>query len=141
MEKEKIQIDPLNVAFARAMELTTYVGLAIMVIFGVLYLFNLPAFVDMKQAVSNWHLPVTKFWEEVKGTKVHGYKWFLTNLSAMDCLSQLGICILALAPFVGLIGAFFKSSQKAYKIFFIIMIFEFLFAILKPIIMPGVGGH
>ncbi|WP_038057338.1 hypothetical protein [Thermodesulfobacterium hydrogeniphilum] len=143
MNKEnKVYVDPLNITFAKFMEITTYIGLIVMVIFGLLYLFGLPGFVNMKHAISHWNLPVSKFWEEVKGIRVYGYSWFLTNLTAMDCLSMVGICILALAPLAGLVSGIFKTKgQKAYTIFFIILTIEFLFAILKPIIMPGVGGH
>lgn len=139
---QKVHIDPLNLSFARAMELATYAGLVVMVIFGILYLVGLPGFVNMKLAVANWNLPVGEFWKEVQGIEIHGYSWFLTNLKGMDCLSMLGICLLALAPGLGLVAALVRSAgQKAYTIFFIILLIEFAFAILKPIIMPGVGGH
>ncbi|MCD6490288.1 MAG: hypothetical protein J7K20_06160 [Thermodesulfobacterium sp.] len=141
-KKNKVYVDPLNITFAKFMEITTYIGLIIMIIFGLLYLFGLPGFVNMKHAISHWNLPVNKFWEEVKGIRVYGYSWFLTNLTAMDCLSMVGICILALAPLAGLVSGVFKTKgQKLYTIFFIILTIEFLFAILKPIILPSVGGH
>ncbi len=139
---QEVRIDPLNLSFARVMELATYAGLAIMVIFGILYLVGISGFVDMKQAVANWNLPVTEFWKEVKGVEIHGYSWFLSHLTKMDSLSMLGICLLSLAPLLGLVAALLRAGgQKAYVIFFLIMIVEFVFAILKPIIMPGVGGH
>jgi len=142
MDKNKVYVDPLNIVFAKAMEITTYIGLIIMVVFGLLYLFNLHSFVNMKVAVNNWHLPVSTFWKEVKGVEIHGYHWFISNLPAMDCISEIGICILALAPLAGLVSGLFKTKeQKIYTILFLILIIEFLFAILKPIILPGVGGH
>ena len=141
MNKE-VKVDPMNTAFARVMELVTYLGLVVMVIFGLLYLFGLPGFADMKQVIANWHLSVSELWKELKGREIHGYSWFFSNLTKMDSLSMLGICILALAPFAAMIAALFRTGkQKAYTIFFIILILEFAFAILKPIIMPGVGGH
>jgi len=141
MEKQ-VYVDPLNISFARAMEITTYIGLAVMVIFGLLYLFGLSGFVDMEQAIANWNLPTSEFWKEVKGIEIHGYAWFLSNLKGMDCLSMLGICMLALAPFSALVASLARAGgQKAYIIFFLIMIAEFVFAVMKPIILPGVGGH
>ncbi len=142
MAKQEVYIDPMNTAFARAMELSTYAGLAVMIVFGILYLLGFSGFVDMKQAIANWHLPVSEFWKEVKGIEIHGYSWFLSHLTSMDALSMVGVCILSLAPLLGLVAALFRSGgQKAFTIFYIILIIEFAFAILKPIILPGVGGH
>ena len=140
--KEDKNYDPLNIRFAKTMEITTYIGLIIMIVCGLLYLFGLPGFVEMKQAIVNWHLPVSEFWKKTKEMEVHGYSWFFINLKKMDCLSMVGICFLALAPFVSLIAILPKTiNQKLYFVFIIIMIIEFIFAIFKPIIMPTVGGH
>ena len=140
--KQAQTYDSLNMGFAKAMEISTYAGLLVMLAFGLLYLFGLPGFVEMKQAVANWNLPVSEFWKKIKGIEISGYSWFLLNLKKMDCLSMLGICFLALAPLISLITVLFKiKGQKLYFIFFIILTIEFIFAILKPIIMPGVGGH
>ncbi len=145
MEKknDQVYVDPINLIFAKAMEIVTWIGLVFMIIFGVLYLAGLPSFVNMKVAIANWHLPVGHFWEEVKSVHIHGYHWFLGNIHLMDCLSMVGICILALAPFASLVAALSKvgGQHKAFVFLFLILIVEFVFAILKPIIMPGVGGH
>ncbi len=141
-KKDQIYVDPINLIFARVMEVVTYIGIAVMILFGILYLAGLKAFVNMKEAISHWNLPVGKFWEEVAKIHISGYSWFLTNLSSMDCLSMIGICILSLAPLAALVAAITKVGKyKAFAFLFLILIVEFVFAILKPIIMPGVGGH
>ncbi len=141
-KKDQVYVDPTNLIFARVMEVMTYIGIAVMIIFGLLYLFGLKAFVNMKSAVSHWHLPVGKFWEEVSGIHISGYSWFLTNLSSMDCLSMIGICILASAPLGAIVAAITKVGKyRVFVFLFLILIIEYVFAILKPIIMPGVGGH
>ena len=142
-DKNKIHVDPANLVFAKAMEVVTYIGIAVMIIFGLLYLAGLSSFVDIKSAIAHWHLPVGQFWHEVVGIHISGYDWFLRNLTAMDCLSMLGICILALAPFVAIVAAWPKvgATHKVLVLLFLILIIEYLFAIFKPIILPGVGGH
>ncbi|RMF99866.1 MAG: hypothetical protein D6726_12280 [Nitrospirae bacterium] len=138
MSENKIHVEPINISFAKSMEVVTWIGIAGMLIFGVLYLTGISSFVDMKVAISNWHEPVTEFWQATKGIEVAGYGWFLSNLGAMDCLSMIGIAVLAISPLAAMIVALGKSD-KAYKIFFLILILEFLFAIVKPLIMAGGG--
>ncbi len=142
-EKNQVHVDPANLVFAKAMEIVTYVGIAVMIVFGLLYLFGLSSFVDMKAAIAHWHLPVGKFWHEVAGIHISGYDWFLKNLTKMDCLSMLGICLLALAPLAGILAAWPKvgATHKVLVLLFLILVIEYLFAIFKPIILPGVGGH
>ncbi|NPA49812.1 MAG: hypothetical protein GXO20_07495 [Thermodesulfobacteria bacterium] len=142
-EKNQIHVDPANLIFAKVMEIVTYIGIAVMIIFGLLYLVGISSFVDIKAAIAHWHLPVVQFWQEVVGIHISGYDWFLKNLTAMDCLSMLGICILALAPFAAIIAAWPKvgATHKVLVLLFFILVVEYLFAILKPIILPGVGGH
>ena len=142
-EKDQVYVDPANLVFAKAMEVVTYIGIAVMIIFGLLYLVGLSSFVDIKTAIAHWHLPVKEFWEEVAGIHIQGYSWFLKNLSKMDCLSMLGVCLLSLAPLASLVAAWPKAGAQHKVMFFLylILIVEFVFAILKPIILPGVGGH
>ena len=80
-EKNQVHVDPANLVFAKAMEIVTYIGIAVMIVFGLLYLFGLSSFVDMKAAIAHWHLPVGKFWHEVAGIHISGYDWFLKNLT------------------------------------------------------------
>ncbi len=143
-DRNQVQVDPANLVFAKAMEVVTYIGIAVMIVFGLLYLFGFfSAFVDMKSAIAHWHLPVNKFWHEVVGIHISGYSWFLKNLTAMDCLSMLGICILALAPLAAVIAAWPKvgATHKVLVLLFLILVLEYLFAIFKPIILPGLGGE
>ena len=96
----------------------------------------------MKVAISHWHLSAHDFWKTVKGTQIQGYAWFLSHITKMDCIAVTGMCIMALAPFAGLIASLIRSKgDKLFTLFFIILILEFAFAILKPIIMPNIGGH
>ena len=142
-DKNQVYVDPANLIFARTMEIVTYIGIAVMIIFGLLYLFGLPAYVEMKDAIAHWHHPVGTFWHNVVGIHISGYNWFLKNLTCMDCLSMIGICILALAPFVAILAAWPKvgATHRVLTLLFLILVVEYLFAILKPIILPGVGGH
>jgi len=134
MRKEEVHIDPMNKTFAKVMEVFTLIGLIVMVIFGLLYLFNLSSYVDTQSAIAHWGHSASKFWEETKGVRISGYNWFLTNLNRMDCLSMLGIVILALTPFLSIVFAI-PRSKGAYRGLLFILTLEFIFAILRPLIM------
>ena len=134
--ENKVQIDPVNEAFAKATEIFTYLGIAVMIVFGLLYLVGLPGFVDMRQAVAHWQLSVDEFWRQIKGTPLYGYSWFLSHLNKMDCLSMIGIAILSFVPVFGFLAAIPKSRSKAYTIFFLILVAGFVFAVIQPIVMP-----
>ena len=137
---QEVKIDPINITFAKTMEKVTWVGIIVMLVFGVLYLAGISSFVDPQTAISHWGQPTGTFWQDVKGIEVHGYGWFFTNLSFMDCVSMLGICILAIAPLVAVISSIPKAAkEKTFVIFFIILSLEFLFAVVRPLIMAGGG--
>jgi len=135
----EVKVDPMNVVFARIMEVITYVGLAVMIIAGIAYMVGVSPFVDPSKAIANWDKPAVKFWEETKGMSIHGYSWFLGNLSYTDCISVLGIAILSLAPLFSLIGSITKADSK-YKVLLAIVIVEFLISIVRPLVMQ-VSGH
>lgn len=137
MPEKEVYVDPMNTIFAKVMEIFTWVGLIVMVVFGLLYLFGLNSYVSMPSAISHWGEPASKFWEEVKGVRISGYS-FLTYLNTMDCLSMIGISILALAPLLSIIGALFRS-KKIYTVLLLILTAEFIFAVIRPLIMAGGG--
>ena len=135
---EAPQAEPMNLIFAKVMEILTYAGMIVMVIFGAAYIFGMKPFINPSTVVSNWHLEADKFWEAIKGQPIRGY-FFFKHLSFTDCLSLIGISMLAIAPLVSMVFSFFKA-EKIYKIFFLIVICIFVFAILKPILLPHLGG-
>jgi len=137
MSNKEVYIDPINTTFARVMEICTWIGLIVMLVFGVLYLFELNSYVSMSSVVSHWGLPASKFWEETKGVHINGYL-FLHHLNTMDCLSLIGISLLALAPFFSLIGTLFRA-KGIYFILILILLCEYIFAIIRPLIMAGGG--
>lgn len=139
VEEEEL-VSPVNTSFARALEVVTWLGLGAMVLFGVLYLFGISSFVGARESVAHWSRPASDFWHDVKGISPDGYGWFLTNLGAMDSLSLVGISILALAPLAAIFSAISKSTQKVFVVLFFVLSLEFIFAIVRPLIMAG-GGH
>jgi len=139
MEKRDVVVDPMNTSFARIMEIFTLIGILVMLIFGVLYIVGLNSYVNTYETITHWGLPANQFWEEIKGIHLKGYI-FLKHLNAMDSLSMLGIAILALAPLFSIIGSFLKTDKKIYKALLTVLILEFAFAVVRPLIMAG-GGH
>ncbi len=135
-ELREVPIEPMNYVFGRIMEILTIVGLIAMFIPGIIYVITGKGFLSREIVVKYWGLKASAFWQKVMGIKVFGYSWFLNHLGTMDCLSILGVCILAVTPLICLIGAEIKADSK-YKILIGILIIEFLFAIARPILM----GH
>lgn len=132
MKGEEVKVKPMNTLFAKAMEIMTIMGLIIMVIPGIIYSAGISQFVDINSAIQQWDKPASRFWDVTAGIKISGYSWFMNNFTSMDCLSIVGIAILALTPLVSLlIGA--SKAERSYKIIFGVLIIEFVFAIIKPL--------
>lgn len=132
------QVDPMGVAFAKAMEIFTYIGLAAMLIPGVIYLFGVRPFTDVHKVAAHWGEPATEFWKSVNDMTIHGYSWFLSHLAYMDMLCIAGVAILALVPLVSIFAAMLKAKGP-YKPLLLLLLAEFAFAIVKPLIMAGGG--
>jgi|Deesub1362A_J573_1020465.scaffolds.fasta_scaffold00378_4 hypothetical protein len=135
----EIEVDPMNITFAKVMEIFTIIGLIAMIIPAIGYFAGVSQFVDLQDAVKHWDKPAGKFWEETKQIEISGYAWFLDNLNYMDCLSILGIVVLALAPLLSLIATIPKS-KGVYVLLLTILVVEFIIAILRPLFMQ-VTGH
>ncbi len=134
-----VKVDPMNTTFAKVMEVMTYLGLILMVAPGVAYIVSGTGFVNTADAIKHWDKPAKDFWETTRGITISGYSWFLNNLSYMDCLSIVGIVILALAPLVAIVAAIAKADSK-YKVLLAILVIEFIIAIVRPLFMH-VTGH
>lgn len=137
--KEEVVVEPMNVTFARTMEIFTYIGLVLMIAPGIIYLVSGAGFVGVESAVEHWNEPSSTFWKETKGIEIHGYSWFLNNLSYMDCLSIVGIVLLAVTPLASIIAALPKADSR-YKVILGVLVLEFIFAIVRPLLMH-VTGH
>ncbi len=135
-ELKEVLVEPMNYIFGRIMEILTIIGLIAMFVPGIIYIITGKGYLSRDVVVKYWDLKASAFWEKVMGVKVFGYSWFLNHLSATDCLSIIGVCILAITPLISLFGAEIKADKK-YKILIGILILEFLFAIFRPILM----GH
>jgi hypothetical protein len=134
----EVKVDPMNIVFARIMEVITYVGLAVMIATGVAYMGGVSPFVEPSKAISNWDKPAVVFWEETKGITIHGYSWFLNNLSFMDCISVLGVAIMSLAPLFSIIGCITRADSK-YKLLLAVVVVEFVVSIVRPLVMHVTG--
>ncbi len=132
------QVDPMGVAFAKAMEIFTYIGLAAMLIPGVIYLFGVRPFSDVHAVAAHWGEPSSQFWEHVNNMTVHGYSWFLSHLGYMDMLCIGGVAVLALVPLISIFAALLKA-KGVYRPLLFLLLLEFAFAIVKPLILGGVG--
>ncbi|MEF3169240.1 MAG: hypothetical protein K6360_07955 [Deltaproteobacteria bacterium] len=132
------KVDPMGVAFAKAMEIFTYIGLAVMLIPGVIYLFDVRPFIDVHKVAAHWGEPSSQFWEHVNNMTIHGYSWFLSNLGYMDMLCIGGVAILSLVPLVSIFAALMKA-KGTYRGLLFLLLLEFVFAIVKPLILGGAG--
>jgi len=136
---KEVKVDPMNTSFAKTMEILTYLGLVLMIVPGVAYLVMGVGYVSTEDVVKNWGKSTKEFWKSTKGIEIHGYSWFLNNLSYFDCLSVIGIVILAVAPLASVVASTVRADAK-YKILLLIVIVEFVVAIVRPLFMY-VAGH
>ena len=136
---KEVEVDPMNTTFARVMEIFTAIGLIAMILPAIGYFAGISQFVGLEEAVTHWDDPASKFWEETKQIEISGYSWFLSNLGHMDCLSILGIVVLAITPLVSLLASIPKS-RGIYTILLVILVIEFIIAIVRPLFMH-VTGH
>ncbi len=134
-----VEVDPMNTTFAKTMEILTYIGLVVMIVPGIIYIVTGIGYVNTADAVENWGKSASEFWKATKGIEVHGYSWFLNNLTYFDCLSIIGIVILAITPLVSMIASITKADSK-YKVILLIVVIEFIVAIVRPLFMH-VTGH
>jgi len=137
-EKKTIDVDPMAIGFAVAMEKLTYIGLAVMLLSGILYLFGVNAFLDPKVVAAHWGEPATEFWAGTSNMSIDGYSWFLSHLGNMDMLCIGGVALLGLVPLFSILLALFRA-QGVYRILMLVLLCEFAFAIVKPLIMAGGG--
>lgn len=138
MSEQEIKPEPMNVIFARTMEILTLGALLLMAIPGMAYVFGTKGFVGVASAYHNWSQPLSQFWEATKGINISGYGWFLKDFRDLDCLSLDGILVLALIPLVCVIVSILKTDIK-YRFIFGIISIEFVFAIIRPLL--GAVGH
>jgi hypothetical protein len=138
MDRREIKLDPMNAVFVRTMEILTWIGLALMAMPGIAYIFGVTGFVGVNLAFQNWCEPVSLFWETIKGAKMSGYAWFIDDPSDVDCLSLIGVLVLALVPLASIVMTAIKADRK-YRIILGIVAIEFIVGILRPIIMGGIS--
>ena len=133
----KIELEPMYHVFASTMRAISWLGLGIMVLFGLLYLFRvLPASVPAARCLAHWEAPVDQFWTEVRGMPVDGYDWFLGSMSATDGLTVFGVAVLALCPAVSVLIAMFRAPW-VYVWIMLVLLAEFAFAVARPVLMGG----
>jgi len=133
MSEKEIRIDPVSLVFAKVMKIGTWVGLTIMVVCGLLYLVGISPYLDTSSMAKHWGEPAAEFWKNMKGTEVNDYSWFLSHLNSMDSLSMVGISFLALTPLISVV-LIIPRAKKIYAILLSILVAEFIFCILRPLI-------
>ncbi|MBE0479140.1 hypothetical protein IBX65_08520 [Candidatus Aerophobetes bacterium] len=132
-KREKESVDAMSIIFSRAIKIGTWIGLAVMILFGLLYLVGINSYLDISCVANHWEKPATLFWQEVKGVQINDYSWFLLNLSFMDSLSMIGIFLLALTPLISVL-LMIPKAQGIYKVFLSILTAELAFCIIIPIL-------
>jgi len=133
MSTKELQVDPMNKVFAKVMKICTWAGLIVMIVFGLLYIIGINPYINVSAVAEYWGEPAASFWRKVKDVEINGY-WFLSHPGFMDSLSMIGVCLLALAPLFSTV-AIIPTSKKIYRIFLSILAAEFIFSIIRPIIL------
>jgi hypothetical protein len=133
-----ITIDPVNRIFGDVMRTVCNIGLLVIIVAAALYFVGINPGDNPNLEVLKWNEPATIFWKDVKGIEVNGYSWFLTDSTDPENAVILGTTILALTPLIGFVFAIPRTHGALRLLLFVITI-EFIYAILRPLIM-NVGG-
>lgn len=133
-----VLIDKTSLRFVKAMEILTNIGLAVTIISGLVYFAGWSRCADPQAVVSNWHLPASQFWSETQQIEANGYSWFLSDLKCAANVSVLGMAILLLAPLVSILTVL-PISKGAYVAFYLVLIIEFILAMIMPLLTRGAG--
>ena len=115
MEERQVRIGSENALFAKTMEITTLIGLILLVGAGIFYFTGLHDMVGVQTAIQNWDKAAPEFWEATTGNRVGGYSWFADHLSFVDGVTVLGVAFLAFVPLVSSFASLFKAN-RAYRV-------------------------
>ncbi len=134
----KVTVEKADELFAKTMEITLFVGLAIIVIGFVLYLVHVtPPYVSLKTIIKHWSESAAKFWKDVKGFTPSNYNWIFFNLYCGDMISLFGVMILSIgliAALLAVLGVYAKQKDKVMVIIVIIVLALTFFAAFQPYI-------
>ena len=133
MSKHKMHDASINMTFARTMRILTWIGLIVLFVFGIFYLFGVNVKYGPSLIMQNWDKPASQFWLEVKGQEARGYAWFLSFVPSMDSLAMTGIMLLLLTPLITLMFAVWHLKGM-YLVLVLILIVEFLFSVFRPLL-------
>jgi hypothetical protein len=132
---QQVEIEPMARVFSGTMQLMTWIGLTILVVFGLLYITGLmPGNVELEDCINYWGKPTSDFWQATAGRKANGYKWFLMHLNTGDSWSLVGVALLAFSPVVSLLLASFKAP-RIFKLILFVLCLELIFAVIRPFII------
>lgn len=131
MADRKREEDAMIRRYASVLRVCMWIGLLIVLVFGVLYLMNINPANDVDLVLEHWDRPSQTFWQALRGGYADGYSWFLDSLPAMDSLSIMGILLLATAPLIALIFIIFRM-RGIYLLLITILIAGYLFSIFRP---------
>jgi len=132
-------VDPLNQTFARVMEIVTWLGLALMLLFGALYILGVNPAVPGATCAAHWHRSADEYWQTTQQITPNGYAWFLGDLSRSDNLAVFGVVILAMAPVLSILAGI-RRAKGLCQALLVLLLLEFTFAIFRPFLIGG-GGH
>jgi ABC-type branched-subunit amino acid transport system permease subunit len=139
MRWEKIRVGTdrderrMNRRYASVLRYCTWTGLAVVLLFGALYLAGVNPAYDVSTVIYHWDKPSTVFWQEVRGEYEEGYSWFLQSLPATDSLSMTGILLLAATPLAALFFIILRMNG-VYLFMIALLIAEYLYSIVRPLL-------
>ncbi len=127
---EKIEVDPMALAFAKIMTIFTIIGIVLMVAPAILYFMGQNQYIPLSKAMDYWHESTVDFWKDVKGITVHGYDWVFENLQYTDCQSMIGVLLLMMTPLISMLAAAARTPNKTYAILLLVASAEFILSII-----------
>ncbi len=136
MSRREVTIEKADETFAKSMEITLFVGLAIIIIGFILYLVGAtPPYVSLKEIIKHWSENAAKFWKDVRGFVPTNYNWIFGNLRCGDIISLFGVMLLSIglvAALFATLAAYAKERDKTMIIVVIIVLALTFFAAFQP---------
>lgn len=129
--------DPISERFVRIMEIFAFIGMVGMMVAGIAYFVGPSRFVPIEAVVQYWDRPAREFWTLIGESEPGGYACFLKHLNYADSLSILGVLFLMLTPMLSILAAIPKS-RGIHMILFLILVFEFVVAMLRPLYLYAI---
>jgi len=122
------EVEEMDRSYAKIVKFGYYAGLILMFASAAIYFLGINQFLPPESIMERWREPTSVFWGKEGLTN---YK-FLSKLGYSDSVVMLSVAFITLVPVLAALIAI-KKARRIYQILLIILVLEFIIAILQPV--------